>query len=318
MRSSNLYIIGWNGFIGRQYIKYLNETGFEGEVFLNSRSQDDSSVISDLDNISVNYVNYEEMVTGLRDSSATILYLANLYSPLDSLKYAFNSVKDNILPFINLLEDIKGNAENIKFIMSSSGGTIYGDTECERCNEYYHLAPKTIYAANKIAQEEYLNVYHVNYGLDYRIARIANPYGPGQKLKGGQGLVPAILQSCVSGESLPVVGEGNATRDYIYIDDLCLFLTSLEKYNGNYRVFNVGSGIGYTILDVINCFNAISKKQVSYHFVQTEYSAVSRIVLDISRAKTELMWVPRTSLSDGISSFVHWASSETGSFSSVI
>ncbi|ENM2943188.1 NAD-dependent epimerase/dehydratase family protein [Escherichia coli] len=308
MHSNKIYIIGWSGFIGRQYIHYLDKTGFKGEVFLNSRADDEQKYTSSTDNITIKYVNYEEMITGLNCSRSTVLYLANMYSPGESNIYPLNSVKENIIPFITFLEDIKNNASNIRFIFASSGGTIYGDSqEGECCSENHLLAPKTIYAANKIAQENYLNVYHVNYGLDYRIARIANPYGPGQILKGGQGLIPAILRSLLNNESLPVSGDGNGTRDYIYIDDLCSLFFSLSSYSGACRTFNAGSGKEYSIMEIISCFNAVHDRPIKYHHVKTESSVVSRIVLDISRAKNELGWSPKTSLSDGIRAFINWS-----------
>lgn len=96
MHSNKIYIIGWSGFIGRQYINYLDKTGFKGEVFLNSRADDEQKYTSSTDNITIKYVNYEEMITGLNCSRSTVLYLANMYSPGESNIYPLNSVKENI------------------------------------------------------------------------------------------------------------------------------------------------------------------------------------------------------------------------------
>lgn len=310
MHSNNIYIIGWKGFIGQRYIDYLESIMFDGEIYLYLREAEFEN-IRIFKNIKINFINYSGMIKKLLVSQGTIIYLANKYSPTESIRFSVESVQDNLIPFIKLLEDIKENARNIKFIFTSSGGTIYGDTRGENCKETHPLVPKSIYAANKVAQENFLSVYGLNHGLDYNILRIANPYGPGQRLRGGQGLIPAVLQSVMNNTTLPIFGDGNATRDYLYIDDLCIFIHKVIQYKGIIRVFNVGSGEAHSILDIINCFNSVINRKVKYEFTNTEFSAVNKIVLDISLAKKELDWQPLTPLKDGIKAFISWSEKKT-------
>ncbi|PHM66414.1 NAD-dependent epimerase/dehydratase family protein [Xenorhabdus sp. KJ12.1] len=304
MFSNDVFIIGWKGFIGFRYVEYLSRTGFSGNLFLYLREGEKENGIK---SNNIYFLNHFEFIERLLISKATLYYLANIYLPNESLEYSIDSVTKNILPFIKILEEIKPNAKNIKFIFASSGGTIYGDTRGEHCKESHPLLAKSIYTANKIAQENYLSVYGINYGLNYHIVRIANPYGPGQKARSGQGLIPAIMDSIEKKIYLSVFGDGQALRDYLYIDDLCSFLFKLANYTGTHKIFNAGSGVSYSILDVIECFTLVSNKTVNYILREANISAVDKIVLDNSLAKKELRWEPKVSLKEGISAFIDWS-----------
>jgi UDP-glucose 4-epimerase len=304
MLSSNLYIVGWRGYIGQSLLNYLSRTGFKKQVFLYSRNNEANDLTPDF--IDATLCQHDDFVSKIaHDINPVVYYLANSLSPAESQSHAFESVNTNILPFIRFLEDIKSVASKITFIFASSGGTIYGDTGGEKCREDHALSPKTIYAANKLAQESYLQVYHCNYGLNYRVLRIANPYGPGQVFKGGQGLIPAIMESYKKKAPVKIYGDGSASRDYIYIDDLHDCFIKSASYEGDVRIFNVGSDSKYSILDIIESFNrhGIVVDTVK---VKSDISVVNSISLDITRAKREFNWLPQTSLENGLKKYIEW------------
>ena len=304
MLSSNLYIVGWRGYIGQSLLSYLSRAGFKKQVFLYSRNNEANDHAPDF--IDAKLCQHDEFVSMLaQDNNPVVYYLANSISPAESQSRAFESVNSNLLPFISFLEDIKSFASKVTFIFSSSGGTIYGDTGGEKCREDHALSPKTIYAANKLAQESYLQVYHCNYGLNYRVLRIANPYGPGQVFKGGQGLIPAIMDSYKKKTPVKIYGDGSASRDYIYIDDLHDCFIKSASYEGDVRIFNVGSDSKYSILDIIESFNrhGIVVDTVK---VKSDISVVNSISLDITRAKREFNWSPQISLDNGLKKYIDW------------
>lgn len=304
MLSSNLYIVGWRGYIGQSLLNYLSKTGFKKQVFLYGRNNEDNGLTTEL--IDATLCQHDDFISKIaQDNNPVVYYLANSFSPAESQSRALESVSSNLLPFINFLEDIKLVASKITFIFSSSGGTIYGDTGGEKCREEHALSPKTIYAANKLAQESYLQVYHCNYGLNYRILRIANPYGPGQVLKGGQGLIPAIMDSYKKNTPVKIYGDGSASRDYIYIDDLHDCFIKSASYEGDVRIFNVGSDSKYSILDIIESFNRHGIV-VDTVRVKSDISVVNSISLDITRAKREFNWSPQTSLENGLKKYIDW------------
>lgn len=304
MPSNNIYIIGWKGFIGLSFIKYLIAKNCFNNIFLYLREED--SADNDIENDKVFACYHRQFVNAiLEDERPVVFYLANTFSPVESQKYALESVSKNIIPFITFLEDIKEAAGKMKLIFTSSGGSIYGDTQGEACSEKHDLSPKTIYAANKLAQETYLNVYHCNYGLDYQILRIANPYGPGQLFKGGQGLIPAIMKAVNEGHPLIIYGDGTSVRDYIFIDDLNAFFIKSMDYRGDSRIFNVGSGTAHSILDIVECFHR-NGMNVAIRHEPTSAAIVNSIKLDITRAKEHMDWSPTTNIYQGISKYIAW------------
>ena len=83
------------------------------------------------------------------------------------------------------------------------------------------------------------------------IARISNPYGPGQDFNKGVGFIDAAIKKTIRGEKIEIWGDGNNVRDYIYIDDVCRMLISLFNYQGNYDTFNISSNTGTSQRDII-------------------------------------------------------------------
>lgn len=304
MLSSNLYLVGWRGYIGQSLLNYLSRTGFKKQVFLYCRNDEANDLTPDF--IDATLCQHEDFVSKIaQDINPVVYYLANSLSPAESQSRAFESVSSNLMPFIRFIEDIKSVASKVKFIFASSGGTIYGDTGGEKCREDHALSPKTIYAANKLAQESYLQVYQCNYGLNYRVLRIANPYGPGQVFKGGQGLIPAIMECYKKKTPVKIYGDGSASRDYIYIDDLHDCFIKSATYEGDVRIFNVGSDSKYSILDIIESFNR-QGIVVDTVKVKSDISVVNSISLDITRAKREFNWSPQTSLENGLRKYFEW------------
>lgn len=304
MPSNNIYIIGWKGFIGLSFVKYLTEMNCYKKIFLYLREEDDAK--SDIISERIIACHHRQFTNAiLQDEKPIVFYLANSFSPIESQKYALESVTKNILPFITFLEDIKEAAKKIKLIFASSGGSIYGDTQGEACTENHTLSPKNIYAANKLAQETYLSVYHCNYGLDYKVLRIANPYGPGQFFKGGQGLIPAIMKAVNENHPLVIYGDGSAARDYIFIDDLNRCFIKIMDYQGDFRIFNVGSGIAHSILDIVECFRR-NGLNVAIRHEPTNAAIVNSIKLDITRAKEHMDWSPALDIYQGISKYISW------------
>jgi UDP-glucose 4-epimerase len=307
MRSNNIFIIGWRGFIGRNLINWIRNNSNDRNIYLYDK--DNAQEEFPFVDTNVHQIFYSDMVGLLNKiDNANIIYLANSYSPHESLKYIVESVSENLIPMVSLLADIKENSKNIRFIFSSSGGSVYGDTAGEFCNEKHRVEPKTIYAANKVAQELYLEVFNTNFGLKYISLRIANPYGPGQFAKGGQGLIPTIMCSIRDGKQIVIYGNGSSKRDYIYIDDLCECILLACDYDGKEKVMNIGSGVPKSINDILKCVTDVTKKPIDKVHVDPLTENVDSIVLDISRTLKELNWYPKTSLYEGMSAYISWFS----------
>ena len=155
---------------------------------------------------------------GLTQGQEMVFHLISTTVPATSNKNISKEIIDNIESTSYLLEScVKNNVQRI--IFASSGGTVYGITENIRIHENMPTNPITSYGMQKLSIEKLLYLYFCIHELDYRIIRLANPYGPYQKVSGVQGVVAAFLYKILNGEEITVYGDGSVVRDYIYIDE---------------------------------------------------------------------------------------------------
>jgi UDP-glucose 4-epimerase len=136
--------------------------------------------------------------------------------------------------------------------------------------------------------------------LDYRILRLSNPYGPQQVNKNGQGLIPTVIDRAIDGKNVTIWGDGSNTRDYIYVDDVVEAFVSAIAYSGDARIFNIGSGTGSSVLEILSKVGQIVGKEVGFEFLPSRPSDPPQNILDVTLAKAELAWVAKTSLEEGL------------------
>lgn len=211
--------------------------------------------------------------------------------------------KINILGSLNLLEssqDVK------KFIFASTGGAIYGEPEYLPADESHPEKPLCPYGASKLAFEKYLYMYGELYGLDYVSLRYGNVYGPRQDPHGEAGVVAIFANSMLGSERPTINGDGNQTRDFVYVEDVARSnLLAMEK-SVRERVINIGTGVETSVNEI---FETIQKslgtdiKPVHGPAIKGE---VQKISLDAKRAERELGWRPEVSLEDGIGKFLDY------------
>lgn len=228
--------------------------------------------------------------------------------------YAWNSVpgsanddpvrdmSTNVAPLIRLLEAMRRMEKPGTLLFTSSGGTVYGKLKDVPVPESHPLAPVTAYGAAKAAAELYLNFYRQLYGLDCRIARLANPYGPGQNIAKGQGAVSIFMDRILRSQPLHVWGDGEAIRDYIHIDDAVRGLLAIARASTTATswIFNLGSGRGLSVNALISHLRSISDLKVDVRYDSARKFDVPTSVLDISRARIELDWQPEIDFHTGL------------------
>lgn len=146
----------------------------------------------------------------------------------------------------------------------------------------------------------------MQYGLEYTIIRASNPYGPFQTAKNNQGIIGAILKACVAGNPFEIWGDGSVIRDFLYVEDLVEAVIKAITHHSDTRLFNVGSGVGTTLLDAIELCKQVSESDIGLTFNKPRNSDVKINVLDRSLAARELGWEPSTSLKAGIQKTFEW------------
>ena len=153
-----------------------------------------------------------------------------------------------------------------KLIFLSSGGTVYGNALKMPITEETIPHPINHYGNLKLCIENTLLTFAYQERLRVVIARISNPYGPGQDYRKGVGVIDAALQCSINGTTMEVWGNGSVVRDYIYIDDVCNMLISLAQNNSiNDYIYNVSSGRGTSVNEIVGIVRSINGKlEVNY------------------------------------------------------
>ncbi len=229
-----------------------------------------------------------------------ILHFASPASPIDYLKIPIQTLKVGSLGTHNLLGLAK--AKKARMLIASTS-EVYGDPNVHPQNEDYWgnvnpIGPRGVYDEAKRFQEAITMAYHTYHGLETRIIRIFNTYGPRMRLDDGRAL-PAFMSQALNNEDITVFGDGSQTRSFCYVDDLVEGIYRLLLSDYAYPV-NIGNPDEITLLEfaqeIINLIGTGSK--IVYKPLPTDDPKQRKP--DITRAKEILGWEPKVNRSEGL------------------
>lgn len=233
-----------------------------------------------------------------------VYHLISTTLPAEGTDDVAEEMEENIVPTLRLLSQMAAKGKG-RIIFASSGGTVYGERNGEKCLVTDKLKPQCTYGVQKQVIETYLDFFDRCTSLTCITARLANPYGMGQDIKRKQGVIPIFVYNILCGLPITVRGDGTYKRDYINMDDMINALVLLSDYSGKFRIFNIGTGESHSLLDVIGLIEKIAGcnfKKINYI---PNYSVdVSSVCLDIEQTKKELGWRPEISLEMGIEKII--------------
>jgi len=230
-----------------------------------------------------------------------VVHLVSTVTPGEGTENLAGEIAENVLPTIRLLDAVVSRHSPPKALFLSSGGTVYGEGGGLALSEGRAALPICKYAAHKAAIEQYLRLYHIYHGLDYRVARLANPYNARARFAKNQGAVPIFIELMRQGKPITVWGDGQHRRDYIHIDDAMSGVAAILDYQGPERIFNVGTGKSVStneLLALIAREMNITASDVRYTPART--CDVRTNQLDITLLKTCTGWEPKISLQEGV------------------
>lgn len=193
-----------------------------------------------------------------------------------------------------------------RLLFLSSGGTVYGVPTAVPLGEDSPQWPVSAYGVDKLALERTLHAHHHVHGLDYRIARVSNPFGPYQVPGRGQGVVAKMVDCARTGTPFPMMGDGGVIRDYFAVDDLSEALWRLARMEGPERVFNVGSGVGRSVKEMLTLVEQATGRRLTVAPLPPRPQDAPANILDISRARRVLGWQPAVPLEEGLRRTLAW------------
>lgn len=204
----------------------------------------------------------------------------------------------NILGSIRLLEAARQYGVR-KFLFASSGGAGYGEQEQFPAEETHPIRPVSPYGAAKMSVELYLNYYRVQYGLEYTAMRYANVYGPHQDPHGEAGVVAIFAERLLRGQTAIVNGDGEQTRDFVYVGDLVRAnVSALTRGDG--MSINIGTGIETSVNTVFRILRDLAGSRQEEIHGPSMPGEQRRSCLENRMASCELGWYPETSLEEGL------------------
>ncbi len=292
-------ILGGAGFIGKHLSTTLVLAGHRVISFDLPPERDRWPDIPDVEWLAGNVEDSSVVAAAMRGVDV-VVHLAGASNPKASNENPLSDVQHHVMTTLCVLEAIVKQPRQPRFIFPSSGGTVYGIPRYLPIPETHPTDPICAYGIGKLSIEKYLALYGRLYGLDYRILRLANPYGHYQPHTTGQGVISTFLHKALSDQSLEIWGDGQVIRDYIFIDDTVSAILAAVDHQGDDRVINVGSGIGHSLLDIIQIMQNIIGREVRYQCKPHRSCDVPVNILDIHRARMSLGWTPRIALEQGI------------------
>jgi dTDP-glucose 4,6-dehydratase len=229
-----------------------------------------------------------------------ILHFASPASPIDYLKIPIQTLKVGSLGTHNLLGLAKSKKARI---LVASTSEVYGDPTVHPQNEDYWgnvnpIGPRGVYDEAKRFQEAITMAYHTYHGLETRIVRIFNTYGPRMRLNDGR-VLPAFIGQALRGEDLTVFGDGSQTRSFCYVDDLVEGIYRLLLSDYAYPV-NVGNPDEITIAEFAEEIIKLTGTSQKVNYKPLPVDDPKQRQPDITRARQILGWEPRVSRSEGL------------------
>lgn len=297
----NIIILGAAGFLGtnltiklasgnnriaivdreKKYFEHIQKLSLKNVSIV------ESPLISDTD--------FDDLVAGYD----IVYHLISTTVPATSNQRIANELAANAILSANLLDSCVRNRVK-KVVFLSSGGAVYGKEANCPIKEKTITKPISSYGVQKITIENLLYLYRYLYGLDYRIIRLANPYGPYQRPNGVQGAVTTFIYKALKNEEIVVYGDGSVVRDFIYVDDAIHAILNIVDGEAKFRTFNLGCGYGTSINRLLEIISEVFHVHLRVIYQDGRKADVPINYLDINRYEDCYGKLNPISLNEGI------------------
>lgn len=300
---SKILVTGGCGFIGPHIVESLIKRGHNIAVIDNLSTGKRENIPSD---VKFYQRDITEDINDIFEieKPEIVIHTAAQTMLRESLKDPILDAKSNVLGTINVLEACRKN--NIKkLIYTSTGGARVGEPEYLPVDEKHPVKPLAPYGVSKHTAEHYVEMYNKVYGLNYLIFCFGNVYGPRDNPETKR-VIPVFIDKILKGEAPTIFGDGNQTRDFIYVEDLVEFIVDNLESNPEHKLFYLANGKQKSINEVFNILKELSDFPNQPNYIGEIKGEVRDIYLNISLAKQELNWNPKHSLREGLTKTFEW------------
>ncbi|KAK6591124.1 dTDP-glucose 4-dehydratase [Cryptosporidium xiaoi] len=303
MTPIKVLVTGGSGFIGSHLVEYLLEKGYHVTSLDNYYSGNINNMQSFIDNKNFKMIEHD-IIDPITIDVNEIYHLACPASPPYYQKSPIYTLKTCFIGTMNILELAKKTGSRIVFASSSE---VYGDPLVHPQTEKYFgnvntIGNRSCYDEGKRIAETLCMDYHKSYGIDVRIARIFNTYGPKMLANDGR-VIPNFIISCLKGEKMPIYGDGKQTRSFCYISDTveALYkLMNLEVKNVEMSPINIGNPVEIPIIKLAETINELNGFETPLEFRSIPSDDPKKRKPDISKATEILGWTPKIDFKLGL------------------
>jgi UDP-glucose 4-epimerase len=235
-----------------------------------------------------------------------IFHLAGQPDVRDSVARPAHDAEANVLGTINLLEGAR-RAGTRKIVAAASGGTMYGEVRPRNLPAKESQTPAALspLALSSRTAVEYLRLYRHLHDVEFTALALANVYGPRQDPDQGAGVIAVFAARLLAGEACTVYGDGDQTRDFVYVDDVVdAFVRAADRGDG--LVINIGTGVETSINDLYAAMSLAIGDERPPRLAAARPGDLQRSALDPARAAMQLGWKPWTTLAEGTARVVEW------------
>ena len=299
-------ILGGGGFLGSHLCEALLVQGYAVRIFdrpnlLRFKPFPYTDAVEWVEGDFINREHVAQAVCGCD----IIFHLISTTLPRSSNENPAYDVETNVIGTLHLLEAAQKNKIK-KTIFVSSGGTVYGIPQEIPIRESHPTEPICSYGIVKLTIEKYLNLFHLLHGMEYCVLRLANPFGERQRVAAAQGAVAVFLHKALRNETIEIWGDGSVIRDYFHVSDAVSAMTKALTYQGSSGVFNIGSGVGQSLNEILAAIEIQLGAPVKRSYLAPRAFDVPVSILDISKAAKLLSWTPQISFTEGLARTAKW------------
>jgi UDP-glucose 4-epimerase len=298
-------VIGGGGYVGSFLVPLLLATGRRVTILGRKPAPSDPLPVN------TRYVqgSFSELtlIQRLLDEHHEVIHLAYATVPNTSYDNPLGDLLENLPPTVQLFSEAakRGN----RLVLVSSGGTVYGEALSLPITENHPTQPISPYGVTKLTLERYAFLYAATHGLQVVCVRPSNAYGEGQRPFIGQGFIATAMASAILGRPVMVFGEHGGVRDYIHVTDLASGIVAALERGEIGKSYNLGSGQGYSTLDIIERLSFLCKlrdAKIQVVKMNARPFDVRKNVLDSSALKISTYWEPKVDIESGLERTLEW------------
>ncbi|MCS1352247.1 NAD-dependent epimerase/dehydratase family protein [Mechercharimyces sp. CAU 1602] len=290
-------VTGGAGFIGSHIVDQLLTRGDQVVVIDNLITGDERRVRAEsaFYNMDIGDPRLVDVLN--REKVDAVIHQAAQNNVPDSIADTSYDAKVNIMGTIHLLEACR--QADVRKIVYASSAALYGNPAYLPIDEDHPVSPLSPYGISKRTAEDYLQVFGELYGLAWTSLRYANVFGARQDLKGEGAVIPIFMDKLLHGETLRIEGDGEQTRDYIYVEDVAAANILALEY-GDQHILNIGTGVQTSLNQLVKEISEVTAMEMEIKHVSARVGDIRHSYFAVDRAEQVLNWSANINLRQGL------------------